>query len=170
VGRSLTGDDSGIDGSRPHDTEDFLADGVVYHESSGEVKLLDFPAAPCESALLFEPGSAFLHHLLLFGLEGRLVPAHQLGTKTPSVPLPDHARVVMKNIATRSSLADLGARFQSLADRPTMVTRARRLGPLFGRGRLAIFTASSPGCGRRCRRTGSSWPMRRTSSARRCRS
>jgi hypothetical protein len=34
VGRRLTGDDRGVDGSRLHDTEDFLADRVVYHESS----------------------------------------------------------------------------------------------------------------------------------------
>jgi hypothetical protein len=34
VDRRLTGDDSGVDGSRLHDTEDVLADRVVYHESS----------------------------------------------------------------------------------------------------------------------------------------
>jgi hypothetical protein len=34
VGRRLTGDDSGVDGRRLHNTEDFLADGVVDHESS----------------------------------------------------------------------------------------------------------------------------------------
>jgi hypothetical protein len=34
VGRRFTGDDSGVDGSRLHDTENFLADGVVDHEAS----------------------------------------------------------------------------------------------------------------------------------------
>jgi hypothetical protein len=34
VGRRLTGDDRSVDGSRLYDTEDFLADRVVDHESS----------------------------------------------------------------------------------------------------------------------------------------
>jgi hypothetical protein len=34
VGDRLTGDDGGGDGRRLHNTEDFLADGVVDHESS----------------------------------------------------------------------------------------------------------------------------------------
>jgi hypothetical protein len=34
VGRRLTGDDRGVDGRRLDDTEDFLADRVVDHESS----------------------------------------------------------------------------------------------------------------------------------------
>jgi hypothetical protein len=34
VSRRLTGDDGGVDRSRLHDTEEFLADGVVDHEAS----------------------------------------------------------------------------------------------------------------------------------------
>ena len=48
--------------------------------------------------------------------------------------------------------------------------RAGRSDPTSSASSPARSTVSSPGCARRCRRSGSSWPTRRTSCGRRCRS
>ena len=46
----------------------------------------------------------------------------------------------------------------------------RPIDPTSSASSPARSTVSSPGCGRRCRHTGSSWPTRHTSCGRRCRS
>ena len=102
----------------------------VWVDRYGQVKLLDFPAAPGDDAVRFESAPDFLFHLAVFVLDGRLVPAPQLGSEPPHVPMPDHAQALMTSLAQRSALPVLCADIRRIASRPTVVTLGRRLGPL----------------------------------------
>jgi serine/threonine protein kinase len=104
----------------------------VWIDSSGDAKLLDFPMQAVREGLSFENASAFLLHLVLLGLEGRLVTADQISQEAPSVPLPDHVRPVMALICANAPLPELCARLREIGSKPAAVTRVRRLGPVLG--------------------------------------
>ncbi len=108
----------------------------VWVASSGQVKLLDFPAElnkidEDEESTIIDNWQAFLHQLVLFGMTGKLVAAEQLDKKAPQIPMPEYARPVM------SRLCNQGGRFESpaaltdaikgLRGRPVKVTKARRV-------------------------------------------
>jgi hypothetical protein len=106
----------------------------VWVNAYGQVNLLDFPAAATSAPVLIDGAEPFLQHVALFALEGRLVPADQLDGKMPGVPLPEHARPILEEIADAgqgdSRISSVLMHLQSIAAHPAAVTRARRLGPL----------------------------------------
>ena len=116
----------------------------VWVDRYGQVKLLDFPAAPCAPAFLLESAPDFLFHVSVFVLEGRLVPASQLGSEPPRLPMPDRSHALMQSLARRAPLPALRAELHSIAAQPTVVTRARRLGPLFAASLVPLMFAVVP--------------------------
>jgi hypothetical protein len=111
----------------------------VWIDLSGDAKLLDFPAQPVESGMSFNEGPTFLHHLALFGLEGRLVSADQLSSIVPRVPMPDYVRPVIAQMVSHAPLQEVGLSLRELDSKPPVVTRARRLVAVLGGASIPIF-------------------------------
>jgi uncharacterized RDD family membrane protein YckC len=105
----------------------------VWVDGHGQTRLLDFPSRPGPGERVREWRS-FLHQVLLFGCEGRLLGPPPLG-RTPGVPLPEYARPLVRLVCglgpPPSRPAEVAARLTDVAGRPPGVSRLRRLGPLF---------------------------------------
>jgi uncharacterized RDD family membrane protein YckC len=119
----------------------------VWVDGHGQTRLLDFPfrRGPGEGAEARprRDWRAFLHEVLIFGGEGRLLGEEPLGGRTPRVPLPEHARPVVRRICglgpPPAAPAEIASALEDLAGRPAAVSRLRRLGPLFVTAVPALF-------------------------------
>jgi hypothetical protein len=116
----------------------------VWVDRYGQVKLLDFPSALCAAEFLFDSAPDFLFHVSVFVLEGRLVPARELGSEPPHVPMPVRAQALLRSLARRTPLSALSAELRSVAAQPTVVTRGRRLGPLLAASLVPVMFAGIP--------------------------
>jgi hypothetical protein len=116
----------------------------VWIDRYGQLKLLDFPASPCAPEFLFDSASDFLFHVSVFVLEGRLVPARELGAEPPRLPMSDRAQALMQSLARRTPLPAVSAELRSIAAQPTVVTRGRRLGPLLAASLVPMMFACIP--------------------------
>jgi hypothetical protein len=110
----------------------------VWVDGHGQARLMDFPShlQPGERAegLPNQDWRAFLHQVLLFGCEGRLLDPEHLDERIPQVPLPEYIRPLVSRICGRSqslgSPAEVMQDLRSLADKPPGINRKRRIGPL----------------------------------------
>jgi uncharacterized RDD family membrane protein YckC len=109
----------------------------IWIASSGQAKLLDFPAELNEidedeaSTIAHDNWQSFLHQLILFGMTGKLITIEQLDRKIPKVPMPDHARSLISRLCSQEERFEspvvLADRIRNLRGGAVKVTRMRRV-------------------------------------------
>jgi uncharacterized RDD family membrane protein YckC len=110
----------------------------VWVDGHGQTRLLDFPSRAGVGEPVQEwrgrDWRSFLHQVLLFGCEGRLVGPPPRG-RTPRAPLPEYARPLVRLVCgpgpPPSKPSEIAARLKEVAGKPPRVSRLRRLGVLF---------------------------------------
>jgi uncharacterized RDD family membrane protein YckC len=123
----------------------------VWVDGHGQARLMDFPShlQPGERAegRPSQDWRAFLHQVLLFGCEGRLLEPEHLDQRIPMVPLPEYLRPLVNRMCGRSqpleSPAEVIRELRSLAGKTPKINRLRRLGPLVVTAAPAFFLLSS---------------------------
>ena len=122
----------------------------VWVDAGGRAKLLDFVvdmrAADSEEVTI-DQWRVFIHSLVAFVLEGRVLPERTPSPHTPQVPLPEHARTLVAQICNRrfGSIDDLVNAMRTIAERPALVTPGRRMASLMAAtmaGAVAMIVTS----------------------------
>jgi uncharacterized RDD family membrane protein YckC len=115
-----------------------LALNRVWVDTHGLTKLLNFaepagePQEGEQAPTRDDQWRVFLHSLVVFTLEGRVLSDPLLRTHQPRVPVPEHARPLLDKICNRGfgSISEVVDVVQSITERPACVTPARRVASL----------------------------------------
>lgn len=89
----------GLAAALEHSSPEPLSVDHIWIDADGQARLLDFPAAAVTEPVLVDGAEKLLQHVALFGLQGRVVAADHLVGEVPRVPLPEHARLILEEMA-----------------------------------------------------------------------
>jgi hypothetical protein len=129
----------------------------VWITADGRAKLLDFPAPgidekrtasqpPALEAADFQAARVFLNQVAVATLEGRLLDAQAARDEAVAVPLPLHARDLLRALPTLQDVESLTSGLKSLLQKTASVSRLRRFGlvavcaalPVIGAGGMLL--------------------------------